>query len=121
MGALLAAAWCLAVRRPLRLLFAAVIAAALLPDVIDHGTAMLRWKMGWDVSVNRSNIFPWHWPEGSGSLHPGGNDPDRSLDFGRNREVSMVNQLIVLLIATGCVVTTTRAFRFVRDPIDGID
>jgi len=43
----------------------------------------------------------------------------RSLDFGRNREVSMVNQLIVLLMATGCVVTTTRAFRFARDPIDG--
>src|SRR6266550_4408343 len=117
-GSILAAAWCFAVRPPLRLLFAAVIAAALLPDVIDHGTAMLRWKAGWDVSVNRSHIFPWHWPEGSGSLHPGGNDPARSLDFGRNREVSIANQLVVLLIAAGCIVTTTRAFRFVRDPID---
>jgi len=117
-GAGLAAAWCLAMRRPLRLLFAAVIAAALLPDVIDHGTAMLRWKAGWDVSVSRSHIFPWHWPEGSGSLHPGGNDPARSLDFGRNREVSIANQLIVFFMATGCVVTTARAFRFVRDPTD---
>ncbi len=118
MGAVLAVAWCFAVRRPLRLLFAAVIAAALLPDIIDHGTAMLRWKAGWDVSVNRSHIFPWHWPEGSGSLHPGGNDPARSLDFGRNREVSIANQLVVLLIAAGCILTTTRAFRFVRDPTD---
>src|SRR5712672_3040928 len=117
-GAVLAAVWCVAVRRPLRLLFAAVIAAALLPDVIDHGTAMLRWKVGWDVSVDRCHIFPWHWPEGSGSLHRGGNDPDRSLEFGRNRAVSIVNQLIVLFVATGCVLTTTQAFRFVRDPID---
>lgn len=114
LGAVLAAAWCFAVRRPLRLLFAAVIAAALLPDVIDHGTAMLRWKLGWEVSVSRNHVFPWHWPEGSGSLQPGGNDPARSLDFGRNREVSVVNQLMVLLIAAGCIVRTTRTFRFVR-------
>jgi hypothetical protein len=80
---------------------------------------MLRWKMGWEVSVNRSHIFPWHWPEGSGSLHPGGKDPDRSLDFGRNHQVSTVNQLIVLMIATGCIMTASRAFRFVRDPLDG--
>ena len=117
-GAFLAAGWCFAVRRPLRMLFAAVIAAALLPDVIDHGTAMLRWRMGWEVSVDRSHILPWHWPEGSGSLHPGGNDPARSLDFGRNRQVSTVNQLIVLIIATGCVVAGSRAFRFVRGPLD---
>ena len=117
LGAALAAGWSLAVRRPLRLLFAAVIAAALLPDVIDHGTAMLRWKVGWEVSVNRRNIFPWHWPEGSGSLHEGGSDPT-SLDFGRNRRVSTVNQLIVLIFSAGCVLTSSRALRFVRDPID---
>ena len=109
LGAVLAAAWCLAVRRPLRLLFAAVIACALLPDVIDHGAAMLRWKVGWDVAVNRSNVFPWHWSEGSGSL---------SIVAGRDRVVSMVNQFIVLFMATGCIATTTRAFRFVRDPGD---
>ncbi len=117
-GSILAAVWCFAVRPPLRLLFAAVIVVALLPDVIDHGTAMLRWKAGWDVSVNPNHIFPWHWPEGSGSLHPGGNDPARSLDFGRNREVSIANHFIILLIAAGCVLTNARAFRFVPDPID---
>ena len=112
-AAALAATWCLAVRGPLRLLFACVIAAALLPDVLDHGMAMLRWKAGFDVPVNSGHIFPWHWPEGSGSLHPGGNDPARSLDFGRNRAVSITNHLIVLLIAAGCVLTSPRAFRFV--------
>jgi len=102
----------------LRLLFAAVIAAALLPDVIDHGAAMLRWKAGWDVSMNPNHIFPWHWREGSGSLHPGGNDPVRSLDFGRNRAVSIANHIIILLMAAGCVCTNPRVFRFVSDPID---
>jgi len=109
LGAVLAAAWCLAVRRPLRLLFAAVIACALLPDVIDHGAAMLRWKVGWDLAVDRHHVFPWHWSEGSGSL---------SLVAGRDRVVSVVNQFIVLFMAAGCISTTTRAFRFVRDPVD---
>ena len=111
-AAALAAAWCLAVHRPLRLLFAAVITAALLPDLIDHGTAMLQWKLGWAVSANSHRFFPWHWLEGSGSLHDGGNDPSRSLAFGRNRLVSITNQLIVLFIAAGCVLTTPRALRF---------
>ncbi len=110
-GSILAAAWCFAVRPPLRLLFAAVIAAALLPDVIDHGTAMLRWKAGWDVAVNARHIFPWHWPEGSGSLHPGGTDA-RSLDFGGNRAVSLTNHVIIVLMAVGCVLTNPWAFRF---------
>jgi len=118
LATVLAAAWCSAVRPPLRLLFAAVIVAALLPDVIDHGLAMLRWKAGWDVAVNANHIFPWHWPEGSGSLHPGGNDPARSLDFGRNRAVSLANHIVVLLIAAGCVLTNPRVFRFAPDPID---
>ena len=117
-AAVLATAWCFAVYGPLRLLFAAVIAAALLPDVIDHGTAMLRWKVGWDVPVSRSHIFPWHWPEGSGSLQSGGSDPARSIEFGRNRQVSTVNQVIVLILATGCILTASRAFRFVPDPFD---
>src|SRR6266576_4713511 len=112
MGAVLVVVWCFAVRRPLRLLFAAVIAAALLPDVIDHGTAMLRWKAGWDVAVNARHIFPWHWPEGSGSLHAGGNDAARSLDFGGNRAVSLTNHVIIVLMAAGCVLTNPWAFRF---------
>src|SRR6266566_4651004 len=84
-GSILAAAWCFAVRPPLRLLFAAVIAR---------------------------HIFPWHWPEGSGSLHAGGNDAARSLDFGGNRAVSLTNHVIIVLMAAGCVLTNPWAFRF---------
>ena len=100
-GGTLAAAWCLAVRRPLRLLFAVVIAAALLPDVIDHGGAMLRWQAGLSVPVRQTPVFPWHWPEGSGSLYGG-----------RHATVSLVNHFVVLTVAAGCVLTSLWAFRF---------
>jgi hypothetical protein len=106
LAATLAVIWCLAVRSPLRLLFACVIAAALLPDIVDHGAAMLRWKAGLDVPM-RAPIFPWHWPDGSGSL------TDRALDVGRNRAVSLTNHLVVLVLVTGCVLSSLWAFRFV--------
>src|SRR6266567_2894884 len=116
----LAALWCIAVRPEFRLLFAAVIVSALLPDIIDHGAAILHWKAGFAVPVNARHVFPWHWSEGSGSLHPGGpgSPPDtaRNLDAGRNRAVSLTNYMIVLITAVGCVLTSPWVFRFVRLP-----
>ena len=45
-----AAAWCLAVRRRFRLLFAIAFVAAVLPDLVDLGPAMLREAAGTPAS-----------------------------------------------------------------------
>jgi hypothetical protein len=99
-GATLAVLWCLAARPPLRLLFAAAIAASLLPDIIDHGTTMLQWKLGIDVPVEGHRFFPWHWHDGSGSL------TDRTLAIGRNRVVSLTNHIIVLVMVAAGIRTS---------------
>ncbi|HEV8266570.1 MAG TPA: hypothetical protein VGQ06_16615 [Gemmatimonadales bacterium] len=119
-GAALATAWCIAVRPPVRLLFGVVIAGALLPDVVDHTPAMLRWKAGVRVPLNPLGpMFPWHWPEGSGSMTSGARDPERNLDLGRNRRVSFANHAIVLLLSAGCVLASPWAFRWSRESSRG--
>src|SRR5215470_1388274 len=67
----LAVCWCLLVHRRFSLLFAAVFLASFTPDILDLGPRMLRSITGmWTPTVDVSPLFPWHWPDGSGSMYP---------------------------------------------------
>jgi hypothetical protein len=107
LGASIAVGWCLAVRGRFVLLFAAVFFASVLPDLIDLAPAMLKPKLGIDLHLEAGGrIFPWHWPDGSGSMFPNSSAaPDRFkiLDVGQNRAVSAANHAIVLVIAAASV------------------
>jgi hypothetical protein len=63
----LVAGWLLLVPRWMRWPLFVVCVAALLPDIVDHGPKDLRRHLHLDLPV-LPNVFPWHWPSGSGSL-----------------------------------------------------
>jgi hypothetical protein len=113
---LLAVCWCLCVRRRFLLLFASVILASFAPDVVDLGPRMLRSAIGiWTPMVDVGPLFPWHWPDGSGSMYPTlskAPDQTRILDIGQNRVVSWTNHLIVVVFAAAGIVANPRVFRF---------
>jgi hypothetical protein len=50
-------------------LLAACCAGALFPDLVDLGPAILNKHFGLSLPVVK--IFPWHWPEHSGSIYDG--------------------------------------------------
>jgi hypothetical protein len=65
--------------------------------------------------------FPWHWPDGSGSMYPIlSKAPDRTriLDTGQNTIVSWTNHLIVAAFAVAGIFMNPRVFRFFS-PTDG--
>jgi hypothetical protein len=68
-------------------LLVAACAGAVLPDVIDHLPRDLNRHLGLRLPV-LPKLFPWHWPEGTGSLS--GEQPLRY------HVVSMVNHVIVV-------------------------
>jgi hypothetical protein len=113
---LLAICWCLCVRRRFFLLFASVILASLAPDVVDLGPRMLRSTTGiWTPMVDVGPLFPWHWPEGSGSMYPmlsKAPEQTRILDIGENRSVSWTNHLIVIAFAALGILANPRVLRF---------
>lgn len=115
LGASIAAGWCLAVRGRFILLFAAVFFASVLPDLIDLAPVMLKSKLGIDLHLEAGGrLFPWHWPDGSGSMFPSSSAaPDRFkiLDAGQNRAVSAANHAIVLVIAAASVWLNPSIFR----------
>lgn len=43
---------------------------SLLPDLIDHTPELLNKHFNLEITVH-NNIFPWHWPEYSGSIYDG--------------------------------------------------
>jgi hypothetical protein len=92
----LVAGWCLMVPRWLRAPLLLVCVASLLPDIIDHAPDDLRKHLGLPFPVV-SNLFPWHWPAGSGSWR------GRS---GPNWIVSVVNHLIVLGFCAASLIRT---------------
>ncbi len=116
-GSLLALCWCLFVQRRYRLLFASVILASLAPDIIDLGPRMLLSMTGiWTPTVELGPLFPWHWPDGSGSMYPAvSHAPERTriLDAGQNEIVSWTNHLIVIAFAASGVLANPSVFRFV--------
>jgi hypothetical protein len=113
---LLAICWCLCVRRRFFLLFASVILASLAPDIVDFGSRMLRSVFGISTRmVDVGPLFPWHWPDGSGSMYPMSSkapEQTRILDVGRNRIVSWRDHLIVVVFAASAICANPRVFRF---------
>src|SRR5215470_15105007 len=70
-ASLLAVCWCLSVHRRFSSLFASVFLASFAPDIVDLGPRMLRSITGtWTPMVDAPLLFPWHWPDGSGSMYP---------------------------------------------------
>lgn len=54
-------------QRPHRLLIAVCFLGAIFPDLLDHGPAILSKHLGWPAPAVK--IFPWHWPQYSGSIY----------------------------------------------------
>jgi hypothetical protein len=112
----LAGCWCLCVHRRFVLLFASVLLASLAPDIVDLGPKMLRAATGiWTSLLDATPLFPWHWPDGSGSMYPSASrapDPMRILDVGQNRMVSWTNHVIVVAFAISGILANPRVFRF---------
>jgi len=117
-ASLLAVCWCLSVHRRFSLLFAGVFLASLAPDLVDFGPRMLRSITGmWTSAVDVPLLFPWHWPDGSGSMYPASSAaPERTriLDIGQNTTVSLTNHLIVLAFAASGIFANPHVFRFLR-------
>ncbi len=49
-----------------RVLLGACFAGSVLPDLIDLGPAIINRRLGWSLPLVK--IFPWHWPQYSGSI-----------------------------------------------------
>jgi hypothetical protein len=115
LGASIAIAWCLAVQRRFIGLFGAVFFASVLPDLIDLAPVLLKSKLGIDLHLQAGErLFPWHWPDGSGSMYPSSSaapDRFRILDLGQNRAISVVNHAIILIIAAACIWLNPSVFR----------
>jgi len=75
-----------------RLLLGWTFAFAVLPDVIDLGPAMVVHAVTGD-RLHQPHLFPWHWPEGSGSIF------DNTKPW-----VSTTNHVIVVTFAVAAVV-----------------
>ncbi|MCL2715319.1 MAG: hypothetical protein FWD68_12205 [Alphaproteobacteria bacterium] len=109
-GAVLLAAWCLAVQRRYVLLFAAVGLAALAPDILDNGLRVLPGLTGAEMPT----LFPWHWADGSGSMyaiHARAPTATRILDVGQNTIVSWSNHVLVLAFAAAGVLFNPHVWR----------
>ncbi len=52
-----------------RLLVTACFIGSIFPDLVDLGPPMLNRHLGW--SLPSVKLFPWHWPQYSGSLYHG--------------------------------------------------
>jgi hypothetical protein len=110
----LAICWCLCVRRRFFLLFATVSLASFVPDIVDLGPRMLRSATGiWTPMLDAAPLFPWHWPDGSGSMYALSSKSPQStriLDIGQNR-ISWTNHLIVVTFAASGIFANPRVFR----------
>jgi hypothetical protein len=116
LAALIAIGWCLCVRRRFFPLFAGVFLASFTPDIVDLGPRMLRSATGISMPmVDATPIFPWHWPDGSGSMYPISSrapDQTRILDAGQNTLVSWTNHLVIVAFAASGLSMNPRIFRF---------
>src|SRR5262249_57847106 len=104
------------VHRRFFLLFAGVSLASFTPDIVDLGPRMLHSATGiWTPGLAATPLFPWHWPDGSGSMYSmlsKSPEPIRILDIGQNRIVSWTNHLIVVAFAASGIFANPPAFRF---------
>src|SRR5262249_18408164 len=121
-AAVLAICWSLCVHRRFFLLFASVSLASFAPDIVDLGPRMLRSAGIWAPVPDATPLFPWHWPDGSGSMYSmlsKAPEPTRILDIGQNRIVSWTNHLIVVAFAVSGIFANPRVFRFSSAPKGG--
>jgi hypothetical protein len=119
-ASLLALCWCICACRRYRLLFASVFLASFAPDILDFGPRILHSMTGlWMPMIDGTPLFPWHWPDGSGSMYSSLNHAPartRILDIGDNRIISWTNHLIVVAFAASGVLANPRVFRFMPPP-----
>lgn len=52
-----------------RALVGACFLGSIFPDLVDLGPAIVNKSLGWSLPVVK--IFPWHWPQFSGSVYDG--------------------------------------------------
>ena len=78
-----------------------VCVAALLPDIIDHAPDDLRKHLGIPFP-QVPNLFPWHWPRGSGSWR-GRTGPDWL--------ISWVNHGIVIAFCAAAILRNRQVWR----------
>jgi hypothetical protein len=52
-----------------RVLVTACFIGSIFPDLVDLGPRILNHHLGWALPT--VSIFPWHWPQYSGSLYDG--------------------------------------------------
>jgi len=52
-----------------RLLVTVCFIGSILPDLVDLGPPILNHHLGWSLPTVK--LFPWHWPQYSGSLYHG--------------------------------------------------
>jgi hypothetical protein len=52
-----------------RVLVTACFSGSIFPDLVDLAPPILNRHLGWSLPTVR--IFPWHWPQYSGSLYHG--------------------------------------------------
>jgi len=52
-----------------RVLVTACFMGSIFPDLVDLGPAILNHRLGWSLPTVK--MFPWHWPQYSGSLYHG--------------------------------------------------
>lgn len=57
------------VQKRYRILAAVCFLGAIFPDLVDLGPAILNKQLAWHLPVVK--IFPWHWPQYSGSIYDG--------------------------------------------------
>jgi hypothetical protein len=99
--------WLALVPRRLWPLFFIGFAGAIFPDLFDHVPRDLNRHLGLTLPV-LPKVFPWHWPEGSGSLS-GAHPPA----FG---VVSLANHVIVVSFCAVALWLTRDVLRLPRGP-----
>jgi hypothetical protein len=95
-------AWLPWLRPACRPLFVLAFLGAVLPDLIDLGPALAARLLGVPWPHPQPHLFPWHWPEGSGSLYR---------LSAAERVVSLTNHGLVVAACVGLIATHRQAFR----------
>jgi hypothetical protein len=112
------ALWCALVQSRFRLLFIVTFLGAILPDVIDLGSGIanrlfqlrlptVAESLGFHLPAG--HFFPWHWPEGSGSIFDGTRDA-----------VSLTNHIIVLSFVAAAVWTNRGILKVAKQSKRGL-
>ncbi len=75
------------VKKPYKLIIVFAFGGSIFPDLIDLAPAILNKYLEFNLPIHK-NVFPWHWPEYSGSL------------YNRDCGVSTLNHILLMLTIT---------------------